>query len=75
MTQTVIIRGASQRELAKHLIDRAPIDAVVQIKERARTVDQNAKLWAMLSDVARAKPEGRVHVSLWARDRLAARHR
>lgn len=59
MAQTVIIRGDSQRFLAKALIDRAPVDAVVTVKEGTRTLDQNAKLWAMLSDIARAKPEGR----------------
>ena len=61
MTQTVIIRGDVQRAIAKQLIDRAPIDAVVTFKPAARTMDQNAKLWAMLSDLSRAKPEGRTH--------------
>lgn len=59
MAQTIIIRGDVQRILAKGIIDRAPIDAVVTIKEGTRTCDQNAKMWAMLSDIARAKPEGR----------------
>lgn len=61
MAQTVILRGDIQRAFARHLIDRAPIDAVVTIKGAARSADQNAKLWAMLSDVSRAKPEGRLH--------------
>lgn len=59
MAQTVIIRSDIQRILAKGLIDAAPVDAVVQIKEGTRSLDQNAKMWAMLSDIARAKPEGR----------------
>lgn len=57
--QTVILRGQSQRELAKRIIDRAPTDAVVTVREATRSTDQNSKLWAMLSDVSRAKPEGR----------------
>ncbi|PAP94029.1 recombination protein NinB [Mesorhizobium wenxiniae] len=61
MAQTCILRGQSQRDFAKALIDRAPADAVVTIKEASRTVDQNSRLWAMLSDVSRAKPEGRMH--------------
>lgn len=66
MAQVVIIRGAPQRDLAKALIERAPVDAVVTIKEGTRSMDQNAKLWAMLSDIARAKPEGRVMApELW----------
>lgn len=62
MAQTVIIRSDIQRILAKGLIEAAPVDAVVTIREGTRTLDQNAKLWAMLSDIARAKPEGR-HMS------------
>lgn len=59
MAQTVILRGASQRTLAKQMIDRAPADAVIRISEATRNADQNAKLWAMISDISRAKPEGR----------------
>ncbi|WCA57810.1 recombination protein NinB [Agrobacterium tumefaciens] len=59
MTQTVILHGKSQREFAKRLIDLAPVDAVVKFSEAKRTLDQNSKLWAMLSDVSRAKPNGR----------------
>lgn len=59
--QTVILRGLSQRELAKRLIDLAPTDAVVTVKEANRSTDQNSKLWAMISDISRAKPEGRTH--------------
>ena len=61
MAQTVIIRGETQRRLAKALIDAAPLDAVVTVKEGTRTVDQNAKFHAMLSDISRAKPQGRKH--------------
>lgn len=59
MAQTVILRGQSQRDFAKAMIDRAPVDAVVRIGEATRNLDQNARMWAMLSDVSRAKPEGR----------------
>lgn len=57
--QTIRLAGDAQRTFAHRLIDAAPKDAVVTIKEASRTLDQNAKLWAMLSDVSRAKPEGR----------------
>jgi len=58
--QTIILRGKAQRDMAKRLIDMAPDDAVVNVKEATRNADQNARLWAMLSDVSRAKPEGRM---------------
>ncbi|MFN7004306.1 MAG: recombination protein NinB, partial [Roseinatronobacter sp.] len=60
MAQVVILRGLEQQALACSLIRRAPVDAVVTIKEGTRTLDQNALMWAALSDIARAKPEGRV---------------
>lgn len=66
MSQTIILRGVAQRMLAKQLIDKAPIDAVVNVREATRNLDQNAKLWAMLSDISRAKPEGRTMTAeLW----------
>ena len=59
--QTIILRGDSQRDFARHLIGIAPQDAVVNIRAATRSTDQNAKMWAMLSDVSRAKPQGRCH--------------
>lgn len=59
--QTIILRGPSQREFAKLLIDRAPVDAVLNVRAATRSTDQNAKFWAMLSDISRAKPQGRCH--------------
>jgi hypothetical protein len=61
MAQTVILRGPDQRRLAREIIDRAPQDAVVRVSEPTRNNDQNARMWAMLSDISRAKPEGRKH--------------
>lgn len=61
MSQTVILRGHAQRVLAKNMIDAAPINAVVRIAPEKRSLDQNSKMWAMLSDISRAKPEGRRH--------------
>lgn len=60
--QTVILHGPSQKAFALSLIEKAPADAVLTIRPATRTVDQNSKLWAMLSDVSRAMPDGRRHV-------------
>jgi NinB protein len=56
---TIRLTGAAQREYARRLILAAPDYAVVTINAGDRTLDQNSKMWAMLSDVSRAKPEGR----------------
>lgn len=61
MTQTVRLVGEKQRQLAKALIDKAPQDAVVTIREASRTLDQSAYMWSLLSDISRAKPDGRRH--------------
>lgn len=73
MTQTVWLRGEHQRRLAHQLIDKAPIDAVVKVSAAKRSDDQNAKMWAMLSDISRAKPEGRMHIpEVWKCIMMAA---
>jgi len=56
---TVILRGQSQRDLAKRLIDAAPVDAVVNVKPPTRNKDQNALMWVLLGDISRAKPRGK----------------
>lgn len=64
--QTVILRGRDQRQLAHRLIDAAGDGYVVNVKEPTRNNDQNSRLWAMLSDISRAKPEGRMFTTdLW----------
>ena len=57
--QTIRLVGPAQRKLAHDLIDRAPDGCVVNIAEERRSGAQNARLWASLSDVSRAKPGGR----------------
>ncbi len=57
--QTVLLVGNSQRDFAKSLIDMAPVNAVVNIQERKRSISQNDLMWALLSDISRAKPDGR----------------
>lgn len=50
-----------QRERAKTVIDQAPDDFIAEIREPKRTLDQNDKMWAMLTDISHAKPLGRCH--------------
>lgn len=57
--QTLCLNSIGQRVIAHRLIEIAPAGAVVNIREATRTSDQNRKMQAMLSDVARARPGGR----------------
>jgi hypothetical protein len=57
--QTIRLTNASNRSRAALLCHQAPIGAGLNIRPPSRTGEQNSKFWAMLSDVSRAKPEGR----------------
>lgn len=64
--QTVILSNDHARRLACQLALKAPHGAVCNIREATRTNDQNALMWCLLSDIARAKPEGRtMKAELW----------
>lgn len=57
--KSIILKTKAQRDYAKQLIDEAPENYVVSFKERTRSLDQNALMWALLEDIADAKPGGR----------------
>ena len=57
--QTVILRSPASREGAKRLIDLAPQGSILNVKPATRSNEQNALLWSLLSEVSRAKPDGR----------------
>ena len=55
--QTIVL--GRNRETAHRVIDVAPAGSVVNVKPPRRTLSQNAAMWARLSEISRAKPEGR----------------
>lgn len=62
MTQyRTILSGKLARERAKALIDKAPDGFIAEVREARRSLEQNDKFWAMLSDIAASKPLGRMH--------------
>lgn len=54
MSEKQIIRLETQhaRAFAKQCIDRVPEDYVCTIQKKTRSLDQNSRLWAMLTDVS-----------------------
>jgi hypothetical protein len=52
---TVFLNSARGVEIAQRLVARAPEGSAVVIKPPRRTLDQNDKLHAMLTDIARQK--------------------
>lgn len=58
---TVILRSEASRDLACSYALKAPAGSVMTVKPPRRTLPQNDRFWAMVSDISRAKPEGRVY--------------
>lgn len=52
----VTIRSSADKAEAVKIINAAPIGARVEIKAEKRSLDQNSRMWAMLTDVARQLP-------------------
>lgn len=64
--QTIRLVSPETRRRAHMLIEAAPDGAVLNIQEAKRSDQQNRKLWACISDIARAKPDGRTYpVDVW----------
>jgi len=59
MPQRVILAGPRQRAFAHQLVDQAEDGAIITVAPATRSLRQNAMMWALLSDVSRAAPEGR----------------
>jgi hypothetical protein len=57
----VILNSRHDRERAARAIAAAPAGSVVEVRAPKRTSDQNSLLWAMLSQISMAKPQGRHH--------------
>lgn len=57
--QTIILGTDYARKQAISVIESAPPYCVVNVRLPGRTIAQNDKMQAMLSDVSRQKPEGR----------------
>jgi len=63
---TFILGSPASRDRVCKIIRDVPSGAVVQLQPPRRTLPQNAKLHAMITDIAKAKPEGRVYpVKVW----------
>ena len=62
MSQHFLLTGKTSRQAACDVIWQAPAYATATVKPQKRSDDQNAKMWAMLSDISRAKPGGRAHI-------------
>jgi len=49
----VIIRGQADRERVKVWASQAPANTRVEFKATKRSIPQNSRLWAMLTDISR----------------------
>lgn len=53
---TIVIRHAADRALACRWVAQVPFGSRIEFKASKRTLPQNDRFWAMLSDVARQLP-------------------
>ena len=73
MTYTVALNSNHWRGVALDIVRRAPTGHIVTIKPPSRTLDQNNKMWPMLTDLSLAKPEGRMMTpDLWKAATMSA---
>jgi hypothetical protein len=57
----IVLNSDFARERAVAAILKAPKGYIASVEEPKRTLSQNDRLWALLSDVAMSKPMGRMH--------------
>lgn len=48
----LILAGRQERDRAHSWVEKAPINARLELKAPKRTIDQNSRLWLLLSQVA-----------------------
>ena len=61
MSYRVVLTNEFSRARFKRIVDQAPDGYVAEVREPKRTLDQNDKMWAMLTDISVACPLGRRH--------------
>lgn len=49
---TIILNGSADRALATRWIAQSPAGTRIEFKAAKRSLDQNSRMWAMLTDVA-----------------------
>lgn len=49
----ILLRDTTDKALAKRWIDQSPLGSRIQFKGPQRSLEQNDRFWAMLTDVAR----------------------
>lgn len=55
---TIIVRSPADRIRAARWAERVPENTVIEFREQKRSLEQNAALWAALTDIARQKELG-----------------
>jgi hypothetical protein len=53
MSRALLILGPSTRERAHHWVSNAPDGTRLEFKQPKRSIEQNALMWARLTDIAR----------------------
>lgn len=57
----IVLDGPRSRDAVRSQLNFTPDGYIVQFREPIRSLEQNAKMWAMLNDISRSEPLGRKH--------------
>jgi len=52
----ITVNGSADRERAANLLAKVPAGTRIEFKDAKRTLDQNSRMWAMLTDIASQLP-------------------
>lgn len=64
----LILGGKAQRDRATAWVAKAPINTRVEFREPKRSLPQNDRMWAMLTDIAKQRPNhngAKMTADLW----------
>lgn len=57
----VALTTDAAKKRAVSLIQRAPANWLVELREQRRSDDQNSLMWSLIEDIRKHEPDGRVH--------------
>ncbi len=57
------LKGEEQRALGHRWLDAAPLEMLIIFQDPTRTLEQNAKMWAMLGDISKQHMRNGVYKS------------
>jgi len=66
MSAMIVLNNKASRDYASKQVYNCPLGTRIEFKGPKRSLPQNDRMWAMLTDIAKQKPGGREYpVAIW----------